>query len=159
MDLELEKFRLVKSSTSSALEDIEGFILGGASSRFWVLRKHINNLSTMKLLRLPFHSWNCITLQLKNREVDLVIKNEKQMKIFIKFLVYSIQTIDGQRGTALPVVAALTEQTRAELTQATGRAYIQESRMALIRQQSAYQVYKKVCLKISIMTIRAKISF
>lgn len=44
-----------------------------------MLRKHINSMSKQELKDLPFHSWNCITLQLGRRDVDLVIKDENQM--------------------------------------------------------------------------------
>ena len=60
-------------------EEINAIIFGGQSSRFWVLRKHINSLETRQLKDLPFYSWECLTLVLDDRDVDLVIKNEKEM--------------------------------------------------------------------------------
>ena len=33
-----------KSKASCAVKEIKAFIFGGGSSRFWVLRKHINSL-------------------------------------------------------------------------------------------------------------------
>lgn len=65
------------SSASCKVSEIQSFIYGGSSSRFWVLRKHINSLSRGDLKKIPFYSWNCITLKLKRREVDLVIKDDK----------------------------------------------------------------------------------
>ena len=59
--------------------EVKGFIFGGVSSRFWVLRKHINqlNMSDRDLVKtIPFQSWECITIQLDRRDVDIVIKNE-----------------------------------------------------------------------------------
>lgn len=64
-----------KSKTSCNVSDIKSFVFGGFSSRFWMLRKHINSLSNQDLNKLPFYSWECITLELKNRNVDLVIKD------------------------------------------------------------------------------------
>jgi hypothetical protein len=37
---------------------------------------------------LPFYTWECITLQLSNRDVYIVIRNEKLMTAFIKLLIY-----------------------------------------------------------------------
>ena len=50
---------------------------------------------------LPFKSWNCITLQLAHRDVDLVIKNEMDLEILLKFLIYNLKTVDGNKNTAL----------------------------------------------------------
>jgi hypothetical protein len=38
------KFKVAKSSSSFLIKDITGFIYGGLSSRFWMLRKHTNFL-------------------------------------------------------------------------------------------------------------------
>ena len=75
-----------------------------------MLRKHINSLPINKQHKIPFYSWECISLQLKEREVDLVIKSEEHMKMFIKFLVYTLRTIDGCRGSAERVISALHKQ-------------------------------------------------
>lgn len=63
------------SSGSCKVSDIENILFGGVSSRFWMLRKHINMLDDEQLANLPFYSWQCITLQLKHRDVDLVIRD------------------------------------------------------------------------------------
>ena len=65
-----------------------------------MLRKHINSLPRAKLKDLPFYSWNCLTLQLEHRDVDLVIRDEKHMRMILKFLSYKLNTINGQKGSA-----------------------------------------------------------
>ena len=55
-----------------------------------MLRKHIITTPKEKLDQLPFYSWNCITLQLKTRDVDLVIRSEERMRDFIYFLIYNL---------------------------------------------------------------------
>ena len=70
-------FKNAKSSASCKLSEIESFLFGGCSSRFWMLRKHINSMTRSELDKLPFYSWNCITLKLARRDVDLVIKDDK----------------------------------------------------------------------------------
>ena len=56
------KFDDKQSHASCKVSDIEGIIFGGISSRFWLLRKHINSLDSESLKNIPFYSWNCITL-------------------------------------------------------------------------------------------------
>ena len=98
-----EEYELAPSSGSFDIEDIQGILFGGISSRFWMLRKHMCalNLQEHKIgSRIPFYSWNCITLLLKHRDVDLVIQNEKHMDRFLKFLVFHMNTVDGNKGSA-----------------------------------------------------------
>jgi len=99
----------VKSSSSCLISEINGIIFGGQSSRFWMLRKHIISMKRNQIDRMPFFSWNCITLQLKTRDVDLVIRNESDMNRLLKFLVFSIKTWDGSRNTAEPVIKQLVQ--------------------------------------------------
>ena len=53
-----------KSNASCNLDEIEGIIYGGISSRFWMLRKHFNYYDTkcIKNGKLPYYAWECITL-------------------------------------------------------------------------------------------------
>lgn len=104
MGPKVEKFDELPSTGSCDITEIESFVYNGCSSRFWMLRKHINCMNRRKLEQLPFKSWNCITLRLGRRDVDLVLKNEAQMSILIKFLVYSLNTMDGIKNSALPVL-------------------------------------------------------
>ena len=74
-------------STASCLVDsIKSFMFGSFSSRFWLLRKHINSLPLNQLKHIPFYCWDCITLKTESRDIDLVIKNEKDMKYLIEFV-------------------------------------------------------------------------
>jgi len=76
-----KKFKQKESAASCEIDEIQAFIFGGTSSRFWMLRKHINSMSKEEIAKgLPFYSWNCITLKLARRDVDLVIKDEAQME-------------------------------------------------------------------------------
>lgn len=65
------------SSASCNLDEIQGIIFGGVSSRFWMMRKHFSSLPTneLKSSNMALYAWQCITLQLKHREVDLVIRD------------------------------------------------------------------------------------
>ena len=49
------------------LSEITGFTYGGVNSRFWKMRKYINNLEKLELDKLPFYSWECITIETYSR--------------------------------------------------------------------------------------------
>lgn len=136
-----------------------GFVYGGTTSRFWVHRKHINAMPPDKICTLPFNSWDCITLQLKHRDVDLVIRSGKQMNMFLKFLIYSLRTFDGKRGTAKDLVKALQRQEVRRLKKEQGRQVISESKRQEIKERSEYTVYRRVYFKYQVLKIRHKISY
>ena len=58
VDEEVE-FNKKNSSASCKLEDITGIVYGGFSSRFWMLRKHVNSvdMKTIQDSDMPFFSW------------------------------------------------------------------------------------------------------
>ena len=45
-----------------------------------------------QLEELPFYSWNCLTLCLDRRDIDLVIKDEVDMKKLLQFLTFKLKT-------------------------------------------------------------------
>jgi len=52
----------------------------------------INNINDNQKItnvedKFPFFAWECITIEFKDRTVDLVIKNELHMQILIRFLI------------------------------------------------------------------------
>ena len=98
------------SSASCYVSEIKDFIFGGFSSRFWMLRKHFNCMSIGELQNIPFHSWQCITLQLENRDVDLVIPDQKDMDRVLKLLIHSLNTLNCERGSAGKLLALLNDQ-------------------------------------------------
>ena len=103
-------YKYEKSNASCRLDEITGFVFGGMTARFWMLRKHINLLDYRNAkLHAPFYCWECLTLQMGNVEVNLVIKNEYHMQNMLKFLISKLKTIDGTRDTALSVEKILYE--------------------------------------------------
>ena len=57
------QYTIEKSSSSFQMDDLEGFVYGPITSRFWMLRKLIQNMEKAKLLEgAPFYAWECITL-------------------------------------------------------------------------------------------------
>ena len=57
-------------------------------------------MDSEELKKLPFYSWNCLTLCLEHRDIDLVIMDEGEMEKVLKFLVFKLRTIDGVTGSA-----------------------------------------------------------
>lgn len=120
-----------------------------------MLRKFINNLEKNEMDKMPFYSWNCLTLSLKHRDVDLVIKDEKDMEYILKFLIMKLETVDGMRGSALPLIEALNAQIRKEkaIKQFTPK---QEH---IFTYQNMHVLLNKVYFRYQIMKIRQKISY
>ena len=69
-----------------------------------MMRKHINLLSKSDLNNLPLYSWECLSIETKDRTIDLVIKDQEDLFDFLYFLITKIQTIDGNHGSAVPLV-------------------------------------------------------
>lgn len=69
--IEAEKdvlYTLYSSSASCYLDQIQSFLYGGISSRFWMLRKHINfHFTSENGPEPPYYAWDCVTLVLSNR--------------------------------------------------------------------------------------------
>lgn len=92
------------SNATCKVSDIESFVFGGFSSRFWLLRKHIISMPRKDIKNLPFFCWQCITLSTKERDINLVIKNQKDMRYLLEFLIISMKTVDGRKNSAIPVL-------------------------------------------------------
>lgn len=153
------QFKNVKSSASCLISEIEAFLYGGCSSRFWMLRKHINSLNREELKKLPFYSWNCITLKLRRRYVDLVIKDDKQMSIFVKFLVYSLYTLNGVKNSARSLLHSLNDLAIEKLKKETGQVWISNSHQEKISATNEHKIFHQISVKYQVMKIRAKISY
>jgi hypothetical protein len=63
--------------------------------------------STTELENIAIKSWDCITINLKHRDVDLVIPNEDSMTFLLRLLIYKIETIDGLRNSASKLLEAM----------------------------------------------------
>ena len=87
--------KIYRSKASCKLSAVTGFVFGGVSSRFWLLRKSCNLASKQE-----FFSWQCLTIQTENRDIDLVIKNQEDMDNLLILLIFDLETLNGARGTA-----------------------------------------------------------
>jgi hypothetical protein len=64
-----------ESKASFKVSEIKSIIFGGTSSRFWMFRKHMNTLRNKDLMKAPFFCWECLTVQMPHRDIDLVVRN------------------------------------------------------------------------------------
>ena len=154
------------SSACCYLRDINGIMYGGISSRYWMLRKHINSLEIAKMADedMPFYAWECISLNLAHRDVDLVIKNEKDMNDFITLISYHMQTVDNSKDSANFINAHITKlklrQAKAK-DENIGRRLTakMKERIGDLSEKEKLAILKTTVMKYKIMRIRSKLSF
>ena len=74
-----------------------------------MFRKHLisTNKKEFETGKVPFYAWQCITLVLPTREVDLVIENEEMMTKFMQLLIFKMNTCDLNKGSAADIKKAL----------------------------------------------------
>ena len=118
-----------ESECGCRIDAIKGIIFGGLSSRFWLYRKHViyqdshvesmdgydfklskNYKTPQQVQRAPFYSWECLTLELEGRSVDLVIKDETDMMNFIKFLIMKLDMVNNVPGSGAKLRRTLNKQ-------------------------------------------------
>lgn len=69
-----------------------------------MMRKHINSINNIEKSKLPFYPWQCLTIQLPMRDIDLIIESDDHMKTLIHFLLLALNSVDGSRNSATPVL-------------------------------------------------------
>jgi hypothetical protein len=82
------------------------------------------------------------------------------MSMFIKLLVYRMRTLDGNKGSAEGILKAMNKQEMKNfLKSRKDIKSVPESRQHQIMAMNEFKVFKKVCMKYTVMKIRSKISF
>lgn len=121
------------------------------SSRFWLMRKHINSLMQDELRKLPFFCWECITLIIEKdnieTNVNLVIKDQFTMTKFIEFMLVSLESIDGYRGTANNYLEFLVKTKQIKLSSEK------------LKKKTLEELYCRAFGKFNLMRFRMKISY
>ena len=59
---------------------------------------------------VPFYPWECLSIQLPDRDVFLIIKNENLMEKFLKLLIYKTKTVNGNSNSSSGIEDALCNQ-------------------------------------------------
>ena len=68
-----------------------------------MLRKDLimyDQVDRMKDKIVPFYTWECLTIHMGNRDVYLVIQDERHMNNILKVLISKLNTIDGSKNSA-----------------------------------------------------------
>ena len=78
------------------------------------------------------------------------------MNSLLKFLIYSLRTLDGNRNSASNVLAQLNKESIQDYKKIHKREVVKKER---IIEMNEYKIFSKVYLKYRIMTIRQKISY
>lgn len=156
----MKDFILKESSSGCNLSDIEGFVYGPFTSRFWMLRKQVLLADKKKMLNNPaFFAWDCITLQVKNKwDVCLIIRCEETMQKFLKLLIHHLETVDGTRGSAIELKNIILKKTMKKLNR-EGKSKVDDFKIEKVRKQINHDLMMKVYMKYNIMKVRQKISF
>lgn len=178
----LGKLGAVMSNASVKIEQLEGFIFGPNSSRFWTMRKHINCIEQCHEYEYPFFAWQCITLQTKYRDIDLVIANRNHMMQLVHYLVLVLKTVDGMRNSAMPylniqVIQQLLEEKatreKSGKVRNVGATYVDDEDIRMLkdlmerrplRLEHMYQTQMQrlslpVCKRFNLLVWRMKISY
>jgi hypothetical protein len=102
----------------------------------------MNSINPLKYAssEVAFYAWECLTLQLKHRDLNLVIKDEKDMERLLKFLIYQLNTIDGKKDSSLGLQQKLAKSNEPLL-------------------KLKHQLMLKTMTKYKILSVRNKLSF
>ena len=92
-----------------------------------MLRKHFNSMSKEDMKYLPFYSWQCLSLQLSHRDVDLVITREQDMGLLLKYLIHNMRTLDGERGSADKLLSFMQRREERKYMKENKKDFISES--------------------------------
>ena len=106
-----EEFTWKKSHLSFFPKDVKNFVIGGTSSKFWSMRKFLN-LKPVQEYRydqenIPLYAWNCITLDMVYEDINIVIPKERDMRNFVRVLIYLMDTMNGESKSSLPLQNAI----------------------------------------------------
>jgi len=73
-------------------------------------------MKTIKDSDMPFFSWQCLTLNMKHRDVDVVIQDDKDMEDFITLITWSMKSVNNSRDSAKSIYRQLRRQRMNSLT-------------------------------------------
>lgn len=119
--------------------------------------------------RPPFYAWECITLQLDNREVDLVVQNDKDMDDLLEVLIDALDTVDGNKGSANVIYKIIQQEKmknelikRDQYNPKKVRAWSKNPAIMdkfMPNKAERHSILKTTLIKYKIMRFRSKISY
>ena len=70
-----------------------------------------------------------------------------------------MKTLDGKKNSAVPILDMLNKNSVNEFLKSSNRVILSDSRETQFKNSNEYRIFKKVILKYTILTVRAKISY
>jgi hypothetical protein len=122
-----------------------------------MMRKHVCLLGKDDLDKLPMYAWECLSIETKDRTIDLVIRDQQDMFDFLHFLITKIRTIDGNRGSAVPLMQNRIQAIKHKFRK--GLSNEKDIQLKIIEIKMYDQIYRKVLKKYKLIKFRSKISF
>ena len=89
----------------------------------------------------------------------MVIKNERNMAILLKFLIHSLNTVDGCKNSATKMKRTLFKNRIKQEKALLYNAKLNKDTIDEIRKQVHHQIMTRTLLTYKIMKVRAKISY
>ena len=102
------------------------------------------------------------------RDLNLVIKDELNMKRLLKFLIFKMKTVDGKKGSGVKILKELNKEAlKSILAKNPKRSSVISKKSSVILEEDKNRINQdnrlalchKVYLKYLIMKVRAKISY
>lgn len=56
---------------------------------------------------MPLFAWQCLSISLKHRDIDISFKSQREQNNFVKFMLYKLNTVDGRRDNDKGVIQVL----------------------------------------------------
>lgn len=94
---------------------------------------------------MPFYSWECLTIQLCDRDIDLVIRNSKQLFDLMTLLVYQLKTLDGVKDSAVKMLYSLSPDIEIDMDirKRMVQGVIKKYKVMKVRNKLAFMAFTK----------------
>ena len=91
----------------------------------------------------PFYAWQCVTIQLKHRDVDLVIPNEKSMNRLLFYLSYRLNYKMNKNFGGMIKNQEFEEQDERDVIETIDKMNRFRFRLLRVRTKISYLAYQK----------------
>ena len=113
---------------------------------------------------MPFFAWQAISIKLKDKEIDISIKNERTQNNFVKYLLYKLNTLEGIANSGVKILKVMNDQDMNQYismlhTDAHKKKEFSKTLAIKIRLKNKLTIMRKSYLKYLIIKFRQKISF
>mmetsp|Transcript_21210 Transcript_21210/g.32863 ORF Transcript_21210/g.32863 Transcript_21210/m.32863 type:complete len:126 (-) Transcript_21210:2320-2697(-) len=119
-----------------------------------MFRKHMNLMSIRdyNMKPVPFYAWECLTIILNDRDIDLVIRKDNDMNNLLQILLFSMNTVDGQRDS-------IYFYQHQKMKRKYRNKIAMNFKKREITMETRLEILHNLMFKFKLMRIRSKISF